>query len=90
MCNWALERNVALAALEKLAAMGVAVLGGDVYKISGSDIKSTYDSWSCNRDDGEFEGDFVERSIAKAKSYVSSYQAGAEDVFFAIVPLIKE
>ncbi|MGH8601616.1 MAG: Imm40 family immunity protein [Gammaproteobacteria bacterium] len=84
--NWALEREAALAALEQLTAAGVAVLGGDVYAVSGANVESNYDSWYCNRDSGEAEADFVERSIAKAKSYIANYRATAGSVLFAIVP----
>ena len=84
--NWALERDAALAALEQLSAMGVAVLGGDVYSVSGTNVESNYDSWPCNRDSGEAEADFVERSTVKAMDYIANYQATAGNVLFAIVP----
>lgn len=86
--NWALEREAALAVLEQLCVMRVAVLGGDVYAISGANVESNYDNWYCDRDNGESETDFVERSIAKARSYVANYQAPAGSVLFAIVPSV--
>jgi hypothetical protein len=86
--NWALDRDAALAALEQLSAMQVAVLGGDVYAVSGVNVESNYDNWYCNRDGGEAEIDFIERSIAKARDYIANYQASAGSVLFAIVPSV--
>jgi hypothetical protein len=84
--NWALERDAALVALEQLAALGVAVLGGDVYAVSGANAESNYDSWYCDREGGELEAAFVERSIAKARNYIANYHAPPRSVLFAIVP----
>lgn len=84
--NWALEPRAALNALKQLSSIGVAVLGGDVYAVSGINVESNYDNWYCNRDSGETAVDFVERSIAKARSYITNYQARAGSVLFAIVP----
>ncbi len=86
--NWALDKDVALAALEQLRTMQVAVLGGDVYTVSGASLESNYDNWYCNRNSGEADVDFVERSISKARSYITSYQANLGNVFFAIVPSV--
>ncbi|MBV8619169.1 MAG: hypothetical protein JOY84_09930 [Curvibacter sp.] len=86
--NWALEKGAALAALEQLSTMKVAVLGGDVYAVSGANVESNYDNWYCNRDSDETEADFIERSITKAKSYIANYQANAGSVLFAIVPSV--
>ncbi|MEW9899031.1 Imm40 family immunity protein [Chitinivorax sp. PXF-14] len=86
--NWALEREAALAALEQLSAIKVAVLGGDVYAVNGANVESNYDNWYCNRDGGEADADFVERSIAKARSYITNYRANAGSVLFAIVPSV--
>jgi hypothetical protein len=86
--NWALERDAALSALDKLSAIGVAALGGDVYVVNGQGIEANYDNWYCNRDVGENEVDFVVRSITKAKSYIENYQTPAAGVLFAIVPSV--
>lgn len=84
--NLAFERDAALASLEQLSATGVAALGGDVYSVIGINVESTYDSWYCNRDSGEAQADFVERSVAKAMRYIASYQVTAGNAIFAIVP----
>ena len=86
--NWALDRESALTALEQLSAMEVAVLGGDVYEVSNTNAESNYDNWYCNRDSGEAEAVFVERSITKARNYIANYQAKAGSVLFAIVPSV--
>ena len=87
--NWALDRDAALAALERLSAMKVAVLGGDVYAVSGVNVESNYDNWYCNRDSGEVDADFAERSIAKARSYIANYRVKSGAVLFAIVPSVE-
>lgn len=84
--NWALERGDALSALQQLSIIGVAVLGGDTYSVAGPVVQPNYDSWYCNRDRGEPNADFVERSIAKAMDYIGKYQAPVGGVLFAIVP----
>lgn len=86
--NWALDRQAALAALERLATLQVAVLGGDVYAVRGESVESNYDSWYCTRDSGEGKAAFVVRSIAKAKSYIANYKAATGSVLFAMVPNI--
>ena len=73
IANWALERSAALAALEKLFAMGVAVLGCDVYLIAGEDIKQNYANCYCNRESGEGDCDFVIRSIEKVVGFVGFF-----------------
>ncbi len=82
--NWALSRVEALAALTKLTEIGVAVLGGDVYSVSGGGVESNYDNWYCNRDELESDSAFVERSIAVARNYILDYPD--ETVLFVIVP----
>ena len=86
--NWALGRQAALIGLEQLSAIGVAVLGGDVYAVSGENVESNYDNWYCNRNSGEADADFVERSITKARNYITDYQAATGNVLFAIVPSV--
>jgi len=87
--NWALEREAALKAIERLSAKGVAVLGGDVYTVSDQQrIESNYDNWYCDREPGETDADFLIRSIRQEKNYVLSYQAPATKVLFALVPSV--
>ncbi|WP_170305784.1 Imm40 family immunity protein [Pseudoduganella ginsengisoli] len=84
--NWALEREAALKALQQLSAIGVAILGGDVYVVQGENIEPNYDNWYCNREAEENEADFVARSVAKAQRYIVNYLTSANNVLFAIVP----
>lgn len=84
--NWALAREDALLALERLREIGVAVLGGDVYVVSGKAVVPSYDNWHCDQDAGEVAADFLSRSIDSARSYISSY--GSAEAMFAIVPSI--
>ena len=86
--NWVLSREDALAALAKLAEIGIAVLGGDVYSVNGRFVESNCDNWYCNRDELESDSAYVERSIAAARSYIVNYRAPEGAVFFAIVPKI--
>jgi 23S rRNA A1618 N6-methylase RlmF len=86
--NWALERAEAIVALDELLALSVGVLGGDVYSISDTTLEANYDNWFCNPVSGESEDDFLERSIAKAKSYIANYPSRLGNVAFAIVPRV--
>ncbi len=45
--NWALERDDALRAICELKALGVPILGGDVYQLVGEVIEQSYDNWYC-------------------------------------------
>ena len=84
--NWALAREDALLALKQLQQIGVAVLGGDVYAVSGNAVVLSYDNWHCDQGAGESAADFLNRSIDSARNYISSY--GSADALFAMVPLI--
>lgn len=84
--NWALAREDALLALEQLREIGVVVLGGDVYVVSGDAVVPSYDNWHCDQGDGESAADFLNRSIDSARNYISSY--GSADAMFAMVPSI--
>lgn len=84
--NWALERQAALAAIERLSRIGVAILGGDVYLINASEVELTYDNWHCNQETGESDLEFVKRSVTKARNYITQYEARKGAVLFAVVP----
>lgn len=84
--NWALQREEALLAVERLRAINVAVLGGDVCSVKEGRVEANYDSWHCDRDRMESDIDFVERSAENARSYIVNYKAPMGSVLFAIVP----
>jgi len=84
--NWALDRRVALTAVAQLAEIGVAVLGGDVYSVTGSVVESNYDNWHCSRKVGETETSYVARSLDEARRYIANYKATEGTVLFSLVP----
>lgn len=85
---YALCREHVLSVLAKTAEIGVAILGGDVYRLNNGIIEPNYDSWYCNHADGESASAFVDRSIAVARNYIANYKAPEGIVLFAIVPEI--
>ncbi|MGF0237456.1 Imm40 family immunity protein [Rhodococcus sp. IEGM1300] len=82
--NWALGRDDALHAIYELEAFGIAILGGDVYKLVGEKAEQTYDSWYCDQGPDESDSVFSKRSSDKAKNYIFSYLM--PEGLFAIVP----
>lgn len=88
--NWALSREVALIAINKLLSMRVAILGGDVYVLRDSGIENNTDGWYCSRENEESTDDFIDRSIAVAADYISRYKSGDCEVLFALVPRIAK
>ena len=84
--NWAHSRNDGLLVIERLKALNIAILGGDVYLLKDGKIKSTYDGWSCEPYPQESISSFVSRSSTKAIEFVSSYMKEIDNVLFAIVP----
>ena len=84
--NWALGCDDALHAIYELEAFGIAILGGDVYKIVGEKAEQTYDSWHCDQGPDESDSVFSKRSSDKAKSYICCYLMS--EGLFAIVPKI--
>lgn len=82
--NWALSREQALQAVELFAENSLSISGGDVYVAHQNRLESNYDNWYCERINGENDQEFSERSLHKAKEYISSYGLG--EAFFVIVP----
>ncbi|MBC8144501.1 MAG: hypothetical protein H7X80_02880 [bacterium] len=60
----------AILILDKLSQQKLYVLGGDVYRILGDRIRSTYDNWCCEYFGDEPLEDYRLRSIAKALEYI--------------------
>lgn len=87
--NWAFTKSAALAAIERLASIGVPILGGDVYEIINGILQSNYDNWYCDPLADETEGEFLDRSLTKAEGYIKAYHAKEPDkIFFVLVPKI--
>jgi Immunity protein 40 len=87
--NWGLDKPSALAALDAFCNLGIPVLGGDVYIVDVGGIKTTYDNWYLDRNEGESRKQFMERSIHKAREYITQYQSMSEGVIFSIIPDIQ-
>ena len=84
--NWALGRDDALHAIFELEAFGIAILGGDVYKLVGEKTEQAYDSWYCDQGPDESNSVFSKRSSDKAESYICGCLM--PEGLFAIVPKI--
>ncbi len=85
--NWALTRQQALDVLDKFTALGIAVLGGDVYNIKDEVIKASYDNWYCNPLVNESKDVFIQRSLVYARNYICGYSdSEADTVRFVLVP----
>ena len=82
--NWALSRDDALEALNRLEALGVGVLGVDVYRTSGQVLELSFDNWHCEKEPGEDNADFVARSADISRAHIVSWPD--RDAFFALVP----
>lgn len=84
--NWALRRDDALRAIYELEALGISILGGDVYQLVGEIPEQTYDSWYCDQAPDESDSVFLKRSSDKAANYICNYlmQWG----LFALVPKV--
>lgn len=84
--NWALGKEQALLAIEKLESQKLSVLGGDVYELIDGAIEPNYDNWYCDKSENESLNDFVHRSANQARQYVSDYStASGRDALFVLV-----
>ena len=85
--NWALTLEQALIALDQFEVEGIAILGGDVYELQEGALQSNYDNWHCDKRPNESKSDFMARSIARARAYITNYKGNqGVQYFFAIVP----
>lgn len=84
--NWALRRDDAIRAINELEALGVPILGGDVYQLVDGAAEQTYDNWYCDQESGELGSTFLKRSLDRAKSYICNYSMSG--ALFAIVPKV--
>jgi hypothetical protein len=84
--NWVLTKSQAMQALCELEALGVPVLGGDVYELSDDGFSANYDNWYCDKRDDEEMKKFVMRSISSARQYIKDYVGViGRDVYFSLV-----
>ncbi len=82
--NWALPKVAAFDAVKRIGELGVAVLGGDVFRREGSELVFDYAGWSSDPQSGEEWQAFVARSLVETIAYISTYPD--EQALFAIVP----
>ena len=85
--NWALLQEQALNVIARLELLGVPILGGDVYYLSGKKLQPALDNWYINRERQESLSDFVTRSITVSRDYVRHFRPRSGDVaLFVIIP----
>ncbi|MFJ5299598.1 Imm40 family immunity protein [Pseudomonas sp. NPDC088368] len=82
--NWALERNDAIRIIDEFEALGIPVLGGDVYQLVGEIAEQTYDSWYCDQQTGELDAVFFARSLDRARKYI--HDCSVSGALFVFVP----
>ena len=67
------SRTDALEVLDALAGSSIAVLGGDVLSKRDDRFEHAYAYWHSDRREGEPAEEFVARSLAESRAYLSSY-----------------
>ena len=76
-------------AVNELAALGIAILGGDVWETwKGTDPQPSYDSWHADRAPEESWGAYVGRAAAHARDQIAffdSIQPQAGRALFVLV-----
>jgi hypothetical protein len=65
----------ALEAVDELAALDLAVLGGDVWETRGTAAEPTYDNWDVNRAPQEVWVAYVRRAAARARDRIQFYDS---------------
>ncbi len=83
----ALNQIFALKAIAALKEEGVAIFGGDVYKIINGKFKSTYDNWYCQENNyNNKEEEYLKQSWAISEKYIKGYDDPKDDsVFYTLV-----
>src|SRR5438132_13775506 len=82
----ALSVDSALKAIDLLSDNQIAILGGDVLADSGGELSYTYENWHCDQMPGESPLDFVSRSQAAAREFISSLiKRGTRNLFIVLV-----
>jgi hypothetical protein len=83
----AFPRDVALDALRQLDETSIAVLGGDVLRLSDGRLEYVYANWYCNRLEHEVSRSYAERSRREAASYVENFHGvgGFEPLFVFVL-----
>lgn len=80
--NW---ENV-IKIIEYLNKNNCVILGGDVYKLNGSSIEVTYDSWYFNMDEAATKQELLQKSYNRAIAYVNQYhQSNGSKYYYSLV-----
>lgn len=80
------EKQQAELILTELMSQKIGVLGGDVYMISSGNFVPTYDSWYCERLEGEDEEAFHLRSKTEALDYIRGFLVrDDETIVFSLI-----
>ena len=75
----------ALEVIESLRGTKIAILGGDVYRSESWGLAPTYDSWLCDRMEGEQAFEYAQRTRHEARAYIETYGAGQDgNVLFSL------
>lgn len=83
--NWALNKEQALIAIDRLRDAGITVLGGDVLGGPEDNYRPTYDNWYFEPQSSGAESDAVSSGAQKASSYVRGYPRA--DAYFVLVTI---
>jgi hypothetical protein len=75
------NRENALEVVEFFSTSDYAILGGDVYVMSGSNMKSTSDSWFVDENDVSWD-EYVNMARNKANVYINQYNNNNGDNFY--------
>ncbi len=81
----AYTRDEALLIAKEYRNTGIPILGGDVYLLEKRGIKSTSDSWYCDRNKSENLNDYITRSYNVADDYIRKYPSDANCLFGFVI-----
>ncbi len=81
----AFTRDEALLIAKEYFNSSIPILGGDVYLLEKRGIKSTSDSWYCDRNKSENLNDYITRSYNVADDYIRNYPGDANILFGFVI-----
>ncbi len=88
----ALKRADALQAVEMLRRAAIPVLGGDVWLRRRGRFEPPRAFWYANRQFGEDDFSYLQRSLNKTEQYVREFPdpADAEPLFVLVIPVRRQ
>lgn len=81
----ALTPRDALTAVAKLSGSDTAILGGDVLSDASGRLAYTYENWYCNRTPGDNAIEYVLRSHAIARDFISKLADKADPHTYVVL-----